>query len=357
MSILKTLSHVIALAAAAAALLGCYTLQQALHQNDLYNTRRRVDLVLSDPGTKSETRRALMQVRQILDFAAKSGLRTDGAYEYLIVTPEPVVSYIIQAAQPTKMEFVTWWFPVVGEVPYLGFFRKEERDAKARELRKQGLDVAEGGAGAFSSLGWFDDPIFSSMLERSDEDLAHLFFHELTHRTLWVAGSTEFNENLAEFIASDLTVDFLRATGRGEQIDRYQAKHGDKNLFRAWLLQLKKALEEIYHASSIPPEEILKRKDETIAKYLKPPLRPVFKVVDFLRGENWNNASILGAALYAPDEERFLRAQRCSRTSNAREFLLVLTRAVDEKRDPFAALDNLCRASGLRPETTSQRSH
>src|SRR5690606_18969091 len=115
-----------------------------------------------------------------------------------------------------RLEFVTWWFPVVGSVPYIGYFDKADRDAKATELKQQGYDVSVGGAGAFSSLGWFEDPIFSSMLDRGPADTAHLFIHELTHRTLWIPGSTEFNENLAEYVSYRLTPQYLRKTKRAE---------------------------------------------------------------------------------------------------------------------------------------------
>jgi len=102
------------------------------------------------------------------------------------------------------LESITWWFPIVGRVPYLGYFSKADRDSKASELRTEGYDVYETGVGAYSSLGWFDDPIYSPMLRRSEADFAHLIFHELTHRTLWIRGSVEFNENLAEYAADFL---------------------------------------------------------------------------------------------------------------------------------------------------------
>ena len=87
---------------------------------------------------------------RILSFAESHGLNASGAYKYYIATKEPVVSYIVQAAYADRLEFVTWWFPVVGDVPYLGFFKKPERDAKAAELTASGYDVHTSGAGAFS---------------------------------------------------------------------------------------------------------------------------------------------------------------------------------------------------------------
>ena len=95
------------------------------------------------------------------------GLNTDGAYLYYIHTEQPVVSYLVQAAHADKLKSVKWWFPIVGSVPYKGYFTRSDRDAEAEKLRQQGYDVYTTGVGAFSSLGWFDDPIFSSMLRRN----------------------------------------------------------------------------------------------------------------------------------------------------------------------------------------------
>ena len=139
---------------AVATLPGCYLARSGLHHNDLFNSRRRVEDVLSDPAVDEDTRERLRYVATVLAFAEKSGLNTDGAYQYYIRTDQPVVSYIVQAAYADRLEFATWWFPVVGRVPYLGYFLEEERDTKARELEAEGLDVERGAAGAFSSLGW-----------------------------------------------------------------------------------------------------------------------------------------------------------------------------------------------------------
>lgn len=334
---------------AAQGLSGCYVTRMALHHNDLFNTRRAVAEVRDDPETPPQTRARLEYVEKVLTYATAAGLQTKGAYTYYIQTKEPVVSYIVQASQPDRLEFVTWWFPVVGSVPYLGFFKKDERDAKAAALSKEGYDINLGGVGAFSSLGWFDDPIFSSMLNRSEADLAHLFFHELTHRTLWVPGTVEFNENLAEYVASRLTRDFLFANGQADLVPNYEAKLHDKLLFRGWLKDLKAQLSTMYTLNKAHPrEQLIADKMAIIQSFLKPPRRPPFTVVDYVANEEWNNASILGAALYAPDLERFAAAHRCVGDMRIQPFLAALTRATEnlssgKSSDPaFAALDGLC---------------
>ena len=325
----------------------------ALHHNDLFNSRRPVAAVRDDPSTPEKTRTRLAAVENILRFARAAGLKTEGAYGYYIETKESVVSHLVQAAHPDRLEFITWWFPVVGSVPYMGFFAQAERDAKAEELRAQGYDVHVGGAGAFSSLGWFEDPIFSSMLNRGEADLAHLFFHELTHRTLWIPGTVEFNENLAEYVAGELTEAYLSESGLGALISPYEAKQRDRRRFRTWLQELKSALSAVYQTydgyRGQAPDLLRASKQAVIRRHMSPPLKPGFESVDYVADEEWNNASILAAALYAPDLERFARAHGCLADARPKALLDALARATKAIPDAkgsepaFAALDALCR--------------
>ncbi len=322
---------------------GCYVTRQAWHQGRLLTSRRPVQEVVSDSAIPIETRDKLEKVQAVLAYAARERLNTAGAYDYFIQTQQPVVSYLVQAAEPTKLELVTWWFPVVGRVPYLGYYDKEERDAEAKLLASRGLDVATGGAGAFSSLGWFNDPIFSSMLLRRDAELAHLFFHELTHRTLWVPNAAAFNENLAEYVAVVLTRQYLRDQGDQPALDAYELRRQDKELFSRWLEALRRDLQALYSDPSVSEEEILNRKSRLLAEYQKSPKKPKFKQVDLVGSEIWNNASIMSAALYNPDFQSFDGLRKCLGEPSIRGFLDIVGRQLrDFSGDPMTITRALC---------------
>jgi predicted aminopeptidase len=322
---------------------GCYSVRQALHHNDLFNSRRPIMEVLADNGVDEKTKAALANVARILDFAATHGLNAENSYTYYIDTTDPHVSYLVQAAWPDRFEFRTWWFPVVGDVPYLGFFEKSERDAMAESLEKQGFDVYTAGVGAFSSLGWFDDPLFTSMLRRSETDLAHLLFHELTHRTVWIPGSVVFNENLAEYIADVMTEEYLLAIGKKPIIQAYFDKKADKKSFRIWLRSLKSELGAWYDAQKgTPQEQVIAGKKAIIDKYTGKGLRPKFKRYDYVGDDKWNNASILGASLYTPDIEVFEKAHACIGHGHLYRFLMALKLAAKQRGDGFKGLDSLC---------------
>ncbi len=323
---------------------GCYSVRQAIYHNDLYNSRRPVTDVLADPETDEKTRTALGFVAKALDFAEVHGLNAQNAYTQYIKTSSPYVSYLVQAAYPHKFEFKTWWFPVVGAVPYLGYFSPEERDAQAEILAAEGLDIHKGGVGAFSSLGWFEDPLFSSMIRRTEADLVHLIFHELTHRTVWIPGSVEFNENLAEYIADRLTEEYLLASGKKDLIQIYFDRKEDKAKFRIWLKDLKAELTNFYdNGQKLDKDKLTKGKAAIIGRYTKEK-KPSFKQIDYVGDDLWNNASIMGASLYTPDLETFEKAHACIGHGHLIKFLNVLKESAKEVGNGFKGLERLCKS-------------
>ena len=122
------------------------------------------------------------------------------------------------------------------------------------------------------------------------------------------------------------------------------AKRADRRLFHDWLVALKADAEKLFaNEAGLSREALLTAKAQLYARYQKPPLKPAFKIVDFVDGENWNNASLLGASLYDPDTDEFARANSCTRDQHIGVFLDALRRATEALDDPFKALESLCR--------------
>lgn len=295
-----------------------------------------------DPQVDDAIKLKLNQVEEAMKFAKDEELNTYGAYEYYIHSSNDVVSYIVQAAFIDKLEFKTWWFPVLGSVPYKGFFYQHERDELASELKEQGFDVYKTGAAAFSSLGWFEDPIYTSMLERNKADLVHLFFHELTHRTFWSPGEAGFNENLAEFVASEMTKKYLTMLKEYDLLKTYEIKKQDKLLYTNWLNNLKNDLITLYeNKNNLNKKDILENKNKIFQRYLKDD-RPRFQMYNFISDSEWNNARVLGASLYVPETERFEKAYECLGKPKMGSFLKSLKEANEVNSGQFVALDSLC---------------
>jgi predicted aminopeptidase len=323
----------------------CYVTKQTYKQVGLFMSREPVEEVLDRKDLVSGEKSKLIFSKEVIAFARSEGLKVGSAYESYIKLPGKAVSYTVQAARPTEMKLKQWWFPFVGRVPYIGFFDESDRAKESEQLKKEGYEVYEGSATAFSSLGWFSDPIYSSMLRRSDVELAHLYFHELTHRTIWINGGVEFNENLAEFVADVLTTKFFKSKSREPELVVFDQANDDYLLFRQWLQTLRAELQKDLDASTKAPEaDRIARKTKVIA--LAVSQKPPFKRVDFVGSAPWNNARILAAGLYAPDTAKFRTAWQCylSRIEQANigGFLKELQVTADKTDNGFRALDALC---------------
>lgn len=320
---------------------GCYVTRLALKQNNLLNSKIHVDLVKHQATSTDWLKRKLQLVDEIISFAATEGLNTRGAYRYYVPMSQSAVSYTLEAADPLEFKHKTWWFPIVGAVPYLGFFEVEERDAKAHKLSSQGYDVYKGSVGAFSSLGWFDDPLYTPMLRRSHGYLAELLFHELIHRTLWVRNSVKFNENMATFCADVLTEKYLRSKGLENEWHKMQSTADDRKKFKLWLRQLKETLEELYQNKILTNDTKLKRKDEIFREFVQEK-KPKFNIFDYIEGVVWNNATILAHSLYSPDLKSFQESFKCFKNDRMIDYLDSMERILKSHKDPTKALSELC---------------
>lgn len=327
---------------------GCYVLRNAHHFTELYRSRQPISAVLEDENTSEESKEKLRLVQDILQLAQDEDLNASDSYkDFIDLGDRLAVSYLVQAAEVDQLKLVTWWFPVVGSVPYLGYFQETERDQKLTQLKDKGYDVLASEVDAFSGLGWFADPIFSTFLRKRTSSLANLLFHELTHATLWVSGNADFNENLASYVADVLTIQYLERRSFSEELVYYKGRKADYDLFFVWLSELRSQLETLYESrANMPLAQLLEKKKEIFSRFLNEK-RPQFHTIDFIGTEPWNNATVLAVNLYAPETERFLKAHACAKTltkgtPTMGALLRRVEMALEEFENPFDALDSLC---------------
>jgi predicted aminopeptidase len=325
----------------------CYLARQGYRQAELLLSREPIIEVLKNKKLPEADRKKISFTIDVLEFAKSAGLNTGNSYRDYVELNGNAVSYIVQAAKPTEMSLKKWWFPIVGSVPYLGFFDRGDRDNEALRMERQGFEVYRGSVAAYSSLGWFADPLFSSMLRRSEIDLAHLYFHELTHRTVWLKDGVEFNENLAEFVADMLTHDFFTRRQRLQELDKFKIDQADYQLFKKWLRQLREDLEANLKSTQGQPElQRVEAKNKIISLAISK--KPLFKQTDFVGSDSWNNARILAASLYSPDTEIFAKSAHCFRSKNdvswAGNFLKTLNKKAETTPNGFAALEAVCQS-------------
>ena len=202
---------------------GCLTLHAALQSTEgeleLLAARKPLAEVIENPRTPRRLRGLLAEIAKVKRFGEDSGLTPTGNFQDYVQLRRAAVVYVVSACEPLRFRSKTWSFPIAGDFPYLGWFNLRSAVDYARELKADGWDVDVRGAPAYSTLGWFDDPVLSSMIPPGPEALGELtdvVLHESVHATLHLAGQAPFNESLASFVAGVLTPRYLtRARGPG----------------------------------------------------------------------------------------------------------------------------------------------
>ena len=199
-------------------------------------------------------------VPEIKKFVSEElGLITGKAYETVYIGSELPPLYMLSAAPKDKLALRTWWFPIVGSMPYLTFFDSEQANEKAIEYRMDGLDVFSGVVAAYSTLGWFNDPVPRSMLEEDEAGFVETLIHEMTHTTIYFKGQGEFNESIASIIGKTGAVKFLK-TKYGENhpstIKALGVLH-DQRIYSEFLSDLIEQLENNYSSNLDRDEKLL----------------------------------------------------------------------------------------------------
>lgn len=226
-----------------------YYWQAARGHLELLEARQDVDVVLADPGTDSQLRQRLQLADEILRFAAnRLDLPAEGSYQTLVETGGGPVAWNVVAAPEFSLTPKRWCFPVAGCVSYRAHFQLEGARRAARRLAERGLDVAVFPVQAYSTLGWFEDPLLDSMLAQSPSRLAGSLFHELAHQRFYLRGDTAFSEAYASFMERAGVRHWLTATGREAELERWQATLESQQLFSELLSDARSELAILYES-------------------------------------------------------------------------------------------------------------
>ena len=240
---------------AAGLLAGCSTINyysQAAHgQMSLLSDSRPVDDWLSDPATNPKLRTRLASARQIRQYAVEHlGLPDNGSYKNYTALARPFVVWNVVATPNLSLSPLQWCFPVAGCVNYRGYYGKEDAQDYANLLRAEGNDVQIGGVSAYSTLGWFNDPLISTFINYPDAELARLIFHELAHQVVYVAGDSQFNESFASAVEEAGVEHWLERFGNPAMRENYARYTARKQQFLQLLLGCRRALERNYTSSA-----------------------------------------------------------------------------------------------------------
>jgi predicted aminopeptidase len=329
-------------------------------QMEILRKRRPIAEVLEDPGVPPGVKVRLRLATQVQDFSiAELGLPTAGAYRTYANLGRPFVSWLVVAAPALELREHTWCYLIVGCLGYRGYFARADAQALAAELRGQGFDVSVRPVRAYSTLGWFDDPLLNTFVEQDELDMMATLIHEQAHRRLWVNGDTEFNESFAVFVEQEGLRRYLErqpsaasspalspATPR-IAMARYEAYNADRERFQAIALAGRERLAALYAAPLTEAEKLARKAqmlDAIREDYQKQ--RSSFKLLNYddWFGPGLNNATLAGVAQYHVRLDAFMalfdeQGRDFSRFYAASEALGKLDPA-----DRQAALDRLAAA-------------
>ena len=241
------------LLASAMLLASCASLNyygQAAHgQFALLSDARPIDAWMADPHTNPKLRVRLETARQIRRYAVQTlGLPDNDSYKNYAALSRPYVLWNVVATPELSLKPIQWCFPVAGCVNYRGYYSKDDAQAYATELRAAGNDVEVGGVTAYSTLGWFNDPLISTFINYPDAELARLIFHELAHQVVYVAGDSQFNESFASAVEEAGVERWLAQYGNDAMRAGYGRYLERKHDFLALLLKIRGALEANYQS-------------------------------------------------------------------------------------------------------------
>ncbi|OGA13117.1 MAG: aminopeptidase [Betaproteobacteria bacterium RIFCSPLOWO2_02_FULL_63_19] len=206
-----------------------------------------IDERLSDPRLSVALRDKLRRVKEIRDFASRElALPDNGSYRSYAELERAFVLWNVFAAPEFSVKAVESCFPVAGCVGYRGYYREANARAYARSLQAEGYDVYVGGVPAYSTLGWFDDPVLSTFIRYPEAELARLIFHELAHQVVYVKGDTVFNESFAVAVEQAGARRWLARYGTQEQRKSYQVLQSRRREFVALVLDYRDRLSASY---------------------------------------------------------------------------------------------------------------
>jgi len=230
---------------------GCASPGYYLHaisgQVELLNKRRPIEEVLNDPATTPQTRQQLELVRRLRDFASRElGLPDNRSYRTYADLERPFVVWNVFATPELSLEPKQWCFVFAGCVSYRGYFAQDKAETFAAGLKQDGHDIYVGGVPAYSTLGWFNDPLLNTFIHRTEADLAGLLFHELAHQVVYVGGDTAFNESFATVVELEGVKRWFERQGTAPQAEAYRQKIRRREQFMALALKHKTRLAELY---------------------------------------------------------------------------------------------------------------
>lgn len=246
-----------------------YLSQAAAGHLSVMGARVPIEKILRQNRLNSEAQNKLRLALEVREFAsAELGLPKNKSYTVFSEIKSEYLGWNVYATPKFSVEPITWCFPIAGCVVYRGYFSKDRALKFAQKLEDDGNDVYVSPISAYSTLGWYNDPVLSSHLRLSDVRLAGLIIHELAHQQLYIKGDSRFNESFAVTVERAGVLCWLKSSGRDSLIDEAVKMWERQDLYNAKMLAARSLLEEIYLGNSLDPI-MEQKKDSLLLEFTK----------------------------------------------------------------------------------------
>ena len=322
----------------------CYLSRGAWEEAKILSRRQPISELVAARSTPKETREKLKVVLAAREYAKDSlRLRTKDSFTTYSRLDHDTLVLVVSAAYRDTLKPYTWWFPIVGRVPYKGYFDFDAARRAAKGLSAEGFVVYVRPSVAFSTLGFFNDPLLNTTLRGDSLDLANTVIHEVTHNTFYASGQAPFNESFAMFVGARGAAAFFRSRGQEAAAARLDARWEDDKLLAMFWSRVIASLDSAYAAHPESREARIAVRDTIYMRTraaLVGEIAPQFKTINPRYAERvpLDNASLLARRVYASDLDGFDQVYEKEGRDLKRTIGRVIGLAKANPKAPFTAL-------------------
>ncbi|WP_295905322.1 aminopeptidase [uncultured Bdellovibrio sp.] len=323
-----------------------YLMKSGYGQMKLLGSRVPIEEALQDPKLDESKKQKLRLAQEAREFAEKElHLKSTKNYTSYVELGRPYVTYVVSAAYRWELKHYQWSYPFMGKMPYKGYFNEPDALEEEKELQQEDLDTYMRGVSAYSTLGWFNDPILSSMLRYDDYDLVNTIIHETVHTTLYIKNSADFNERLATFLGNKGAEQFYHKKEGTDSptLKQIQNENADNKLFSLFISGELKDLEKWYKDLPAAERSESKRQERIhlIQEKFTKELQPQLKTDSYKKfpEAKLNNARLLLYKTYMQDLGDFERLYELLGKDYSR--FIEQCKTLEKVKDPSQGLKDL----------------
>jgi predicted aminopeptidase len=335
---------------------GRYLVRAAWAEARILARRRAIADIVADSKTKPEVGAKLRLVLAARAFGGESiGLRAKESFTTYSQLDRDTLVLVLSGAYRDRLASKTWWFPIVGRVPYKGFFDFSSARDAAKQLEHDGFDVYLRPSPAFSTLGWFNDPLLSTSLGADSISLVNTVIHEITHNTFYASGQAAFNESFATFVGARGSAWFFRSHGSPLAASQADARWDDDKILARFWAKLYANVDSAFKAHPFDSSARVVARDTLYSRArrrLIDDVAPQLKTYTpaYLERMRLDNAALLAHRTYATDLDYFDAVWVSQRGNLKAAVSLIIDLAKSRPKDPFGAVHDFTGVTMARGE-------